>query len=63
MQVSQGIAITVYMDYEDLLGQGLEKSTAVRNLAKQWSLTLSEVLEIINNYEADEAEDNLGEIV
>jgi len=63
MIVSKSIAQCVMMDYEDMIVQNLSKQIAVKKLAKTWLLTVSEVVQIINNEEAEESVDNLGEIV
>jgi len=63
MQVSKGIATSVEIDYEEMYALGISKRDIVIKLSKIWSLTIPEVVEIINKYEAAEAEDNLGEIV
>jgi len=63
MIVSKSIASCVMLDYEDMIVQNLSKQTAVKKLAKTWLLTVSEVVQIINNEEAEESVDNLGEIV
>ena len=46
-----------------MIVQNLSKQIAVKKLAKTWLLTVSEVVQIINNEEAEESVDNLGEIV
>ncbi len=63
MIVSKSISHGVMMDYEDMIVQNLPKQTAVKKLAKTWLLTMSEVVEIIKNEEAEETANNLGEIV
>ncbi len=63
MIVSKSIASCVMLDYEDMIVQNLSKQIAVKKLAKTWLLTVSEVVQIINNEEAEESVDNLGEIV
>ena len=63
MLVSEGIAHSVMLDYEESIGEGIPKQTAVKNLAKIWSLTLQEVVQIIKEQEADNTASKLGEIV
>ena len=63
MQVSKGIATSVEIDYEGMVALGIPKRDIVIKLSKIWSLIIPEVVEIINKYEAIEAEENLGEIV
>ena len=43
--------------------QNLSKQIAVKKLAKTWLLSMSEVVEIIKNEEAEDTANNLGEIV
>jgi|TARA_R110000764_G_scaffold1585_3_gene7127 response regulator of citrate/malate metabolism len=63
MLVSEGISHSVMLDYEERLAQGTSKQMAVKNLAKIWSLTLQEVVQIIREQEADNTASKLGEIV
>lgn len=63
MLVSEGISHSVMLDYEERLAQGTSKQRAVKNLAKIWSLTLQEVVQIIREQEADDTASKLGEIV
>jgi|TARA_R110001606_G_scaffold54799_1_gene134108 hypothetical protein len=63
MLVSEGISHSVMLDYEERLAQGTSKQMAVKNLAKIWSLTLQEVVQIIREQEADDTASKLGEIV
>jgi hypothetical protein len=63
MLVSEGISHSVMLDYEERLAEGTSKQMAVKNLAKIWSLTLQEVVQIIREQEADDTASKLGEIV
>jgi|TARA_B110000483_G_C18178650_1_gene536034 hypothetical protein len=63
MLVSEGISHSVMLDYEERLAEGTSKQMAVKNLAKIWSLTLQEVVQIIREQEADNTASKLGEIV
>jgi hypothetical protein len=51
------------LDYEQELAKETPKHVAVKNLAKIWSLTLQEVVQIIKEQEADDTASKLGEIV
>lgn len=63
MQVSKAIATTVFMDYESMYCKDMSKQEIVKKLAKIWSLTLPEVVEIIKTEEAEQTASELGEIV
>jgi len=63
MLVSESISHSVMLDYEQELAKETPKHVAVKNLAKIWSLTLQEVVQIIKEQEADDTASKLGEIV
>ena len=63
MLVSESISHSVMLDYEQELAKETPKHMAVKNLAKIWSLTLQEVVQIIKEQEADDTASKLGEIV
>jgi len=59
--------IHVEMDYDAHIANGLTKMEAVREISKEWTMTLEEVLDIITIYEIEmndiDHTGDLGEII
>lgn len=55
------------MDYDAHIANGLTKMEAVREISKEWTMTLEEVLDIITIYEIEmndiDHTGDLGEII
>jgi hypothetical protein len=57
----------VEMDYDTHIANGMTKMEAVREIAKEWTMTFEEVLDIITIYELEmddiDHTGDLGEII
>ena len=61
--LSLGTKICVHLDYEDCLAEGMSVNAAKNKIRKVWSLTQTEIDDIIEEQEQFLTQNNLGELI
>ena len=61
--LSLGTKICVHLDYEDCIAEGMSVNAAKNKIRNVWSLTRTEIDEILEEQEQFLKQSNLGELI